>query len=97
MLIPSPGTFKYLSVIPLGIIFFLTTNPSEFASSLNKIGLNYKVCTVLSLTLRYFPDVQRDLNSISLSQQARGLDMSSKEKMTKRLKNIIAVLTPLIF
>ena len=30
---------KYLSVIPLGCIFFFTTNPSEFASSLNSIGL----------------------------------------------------------
>lgn len=89
--------FKYLSVIPLGIIFFLTTNPSEFASSLNKIGLDYKVCTVLSLTLRYFPDVQRDFNSISLSQQARGLDMSKNEKIVKRLKNVIAILIPLIF
>ncbi len=97
MLYQITKLFKYLSVIPLGIIFFLTTNPSEFASSLNKIGLNYKVCTVLSLTLRYFPDVQRDYNSISLSQQARGLDMSKKEKLTKRFKNIIAILIPLIF
>ncbi len=88
---------KYLSVIPLGIIFFLTTNPSEFAASLNKIGVSYKVCMVLSLTLRYFPDVQRDFNAISLSQQARGLDMSKKETLIRRLLNIINILIPLIF
>ncbi|HCY05795.1 MAG TPA: hypothetical protein DHS57_00460 [Erysipelotrichaceae bacterium] len=97
LLYQTTKLFKYLSVIPLGIIFFLTTNPSEFASSLNKMGLSYKVCTVLSLTLRYFPDVQRDYNSISLSQQARGLDMSRKEKLFTRLKNIISILIPLIF
>lgn len=89
-------SFKYIAVIPLGIIFFLTTNPSEFASSLNKIGVSYKVCTVLNLTLRYFPDIQRDFNSISKAQQARGLDMSKKEKVLKRLKNTTAILIPLV-
>ncbi len=88
---------KYLSVIPLGMIFFLTTNPSEFASSLNHIKVNYKVCTSLSLTLRYFPDVQRDYHTISLAQQARGLEMSSKAKLIIRITNLVTILTPLIF
>ncbi len=34
--------FKYASVIPLGMIFLLTTNPSEFASSLSGVGVHYK-------------------------------------------------------
>ncbi|MDD6467111.1 MAG: energy-coupling factor transporter transmembrane component T [Erysipelotrichaceae bacterium] len=88
---------KYFSVIPLGIIFILTTNPSEFASSLNHIKVNYKACTAISLTLRYFPDVQRDYHTISLAQQARGLDLSKKEKLMTRLKNILMILVPLIF
>ena len=88
---------KYLSVIPLGMIFIFTTNPSEFASSLNAIGVSYKVCTSLSLTLRYFPDVTRDYQSISLAQQARGLEMSSKAKLSSRIKSIAAILTPMIF
>lgn len=88
---------KYLSVIPLGMIFILTTNPSEFASSLNGIGVSYKVCTSLSLTLRYFPDVSRDYNAISIAQQARGLDLSRKAKMMDRLKGMTAILMPLIF
>ena len=87
---------KYLSVIPLGMIFIFTTNPSEFASSLNAIGVSYKVCTALSLTLRYFPDVTRDFQSISQAQQARGLEMSSKAKLTSRIKSVAAILTPLI-
>lgn len=97
MLYQFTKLMKYLSVIPLGIIFFLTTNPSEFASSLNKIKISYKACTALSLTLRYFPDVQRDYHSISLAQQARGLDLSRKEKLMTRFKNIVSILTPLIF
>lgn len=89
--------FKYLSVIPLGIIFILTTNPSEFASSLNGIGVSYKACTSLSLTLRYFPDVTRDYQTISIAQQARGLELSKKAKMTDRIKSVAAILIPMIF
>ena len=89
--------FKYLSVIPFGIIFLLTTDPSEFASSLNKIGVNYKAAFVVALTLRYFPDVQREYHDISQAQQARGLELSSKAKFTDRFKNSLLIVVPLIF
>ena len=88
---------KYASVIPLGIIFLLTTNPSEFASALNGVGVNYKAAYAVALTLRYFPDVQRDYNSISLSQQARGLEMSKKANISHRFKNSLLIVIPLIF
>jgi energy-coupling factor transport system permease protein len=88
---------KYFSVIPLGIIFLLTTNPSEFASSLNRVGIPYKASYAVSLTLRYFPDVQRDYRDISLGQQARGLDLSRKAKLTHRFKNALLIIIPLIF
>ena len=89
--------FKYASVIPLGIIFLLTTNPSEFASSLNGIHVNYKAAMAVALTLRYFPDIQRDYRDISLAQQARGLDLSHKAKLTARFKNALLIIIPLIF
>lgn len=89
-------TLKYMSVIPLGILLFLTTDPSEFASSLNRVGISYKICTSLSLTLRYFPDVARDYTMISKAQQARGIELSRKAKAMDRLKGSAAILTPLI-
>ena len=88
---------KYASVIPLGMIFLLTTNPSEFASSLNRVGVNYKAAFAVSLTLRYFPDIQRDYHDISLSQQARGLDLSHKARFKDRFKNALLIIIPLIF
>jgi energy-coupling factor transport system permease protein len=89
--------FKYLSVIPFGIIFLLTTHPSEFASALNGIGVNYKAAIAVALTLRYFPDVQRDYHDISQAQQARGLELSRKAKFTDRFKNSLLIILPLIF
>ena len=90
-------TLKYFSMIPLGLIFIFTTNPSEFASSLNHIGVPYKVCTTLSLTLRYFPDIIRDYTNISLAQQARGIELSKKEKFSKRFVMTVKMVIPLIF
>jgi len=89
--------FKYASVIPLGMIFLLTTNPSEFASSLNRVGVNYMAAFAVSLTLRYFPDIQRDYRDITLAQQARGLDLSHKAKLKDRFKNALLIVIPLIF
>ncbi|AWB46465.1 hypothetical protein DCC85_21355 [Paenibacillus sp. CAA11] len=89
-------TLKYIVVIPMALLFILTTDPSEFAASLNKIGVSYKIAYSVSLAMRYIPDVQRDFQNISFSAQARGIDISRKEKLPKRLKNIVSILMPLI-
>lgn len=88
---------KYFATIPMALLFILTTDPSEFAASLKKIGVSYKVAYTVSIALRYIPDVQRDYKDISFAQQARGIDLSSKEKLSKRIKNSAAILMPLIF
>lgn len=90
-------TLKYFSIIPMALLFMVATNPSEFAASLNKIGVSYKIAYSVSIALRYIPDVQRDYQDISFAQQARGIDMSKKEKLTKRIKNSASILMPLIF
>ena len=97
LLYQGTKVLKYLSVIPLGMMFLLTTNPSEFAASLSSIGVSYKAAFAVSLTLRYFPDMIRDYNDIALAQQARGLDLSQKERIGTRLKNIMNIFVPLIF
>ncbi|MBQ9927266.1 MAG: energy-coupling factor transporter transmembrane protein EcfT [Lachnospiraceae bacterium] len=87
---------KYLAVIPAALLFILTTDPSEFAASLNKIGVSYKVGYSVAIALRYIPDIQRDFREISQAQQARGIDLSKKDKMVDRLKNSAAILFPLV-
>ncbi|KYG29490.1 energy-coupling factor transporter transmembrane component T family protein [Alkalihalobacillus trypoxylicola] len=89
-------TLKYLTVIPVALLFIVTTNPSEFAASMNKMGISYRISYSVALALRYIPDVQRDFRNIAQSQQARGLDMSSNEKWPKRIKNAATIIIPLI-
>lgn len=90
-------TLKYFTVIPMALLFLITTNPSEFASSLSRIGMSYKIAYSVSIALRYIPDIQRDFKDISFSQQARGIDMSKKAKLGTRIKNVVSILMPLIF
>lgn len=86
---------KYFTVIPVALLFILATNPSEFASSLNRLGISYKICYSVAITLRYIPDMQRDYTVVSQAQQARGVDMSKKVGLFKRIKNASGVLIPL--
>lgn len=88
---------KYFTIIPIALLFIMTTNPSEFASALNKIGISYRLSYAVAITLRYIPDMQRDYITVSQAQQARGIDMSEKAGLIKRMKNVAAVLIPLFF
>lgn len=88
---------KYFVTIPLALIFIFTTNPSEFASSLNKIGISYKISYSVALALRYIPDIQNSYNDIRLASQARGIEMSKKANLIDRIKASSNIILPLIF
>lgn len=90
-------TLKYLAVIPIALLFILCTHPSEFAASLHRMGINYRLSYAVAIALRYIPDIQRDYQEISFAQQARGIDLSKNEKLFTRLKNMSSILIPLIF
>lgn len=87
---------KYLCTIPVVILFVCTTNPSEFAASLNRIGVSYRISYAVALALRYIPDIQREYRDISRAQQARGVEMSKKATLIKRMKAAGAILIPLV-
>ena len=87
---------KTACTIPIVLLFVCTTNPSEFAASLSRIGVSYKIGYAVALALRYIPDIQREYRDISLAQQARGTEMSKKASLVSRLKAAASILIPLI-
>lgn len=87
---------KYISTIPIILLFVCTTNPSEFAASLNKIGVKYSIAYSVALALRYIPDIQRQFHEISQAQQARGIEMTKKASPISRVKAASAILIPLV-
>ncbi|MCD7863426.1 MAG: energy-coupling factor transporter transmembrane protein EcfT [Lachnospiraceae bacterium] len=89
-------SLKYFVSLPIAILFISATNPSEFAASLNRIGVSYRVRYSVSIALRYIPDIQRGYHNISQAQQARGVELGKKVKLWTRLKNVVTILMPLI-
>lgn len=87
---------KYLATIPIILLFVCTTNPSEFAASLNKLGIKYSIAYSVALALRYIPDIQKEYNDISRAGQARGVEMSKKASLISRIKNAATILIPLV-
>ena len=87
---------KYTCTIPIVLLFVCTTDPSEFAASLNRIGVSYRISYSVALALRYIPDIQREYHDIAQAQQARGVEMSKKASLVNRLKAAASILIPLI-
>ena len=88
---------KYLTVTPVVLMFIVTTNPSEFAASLNRMGVSYNVGYAIAIALRYIPDVQSDFTKIKHAQEARGIEMSSKTSLWTRIKRMSTIIFPLLF
>lgn len=89
-------TCKYLILFPLALMFISTTHPGEFASSINRLGISYKISYATSLSLRYLPDVIKEYTHISNAQMARGVDLSSNVGPIKRAKGVASALAPLV-
>lgn len=87
---------KRLASFTVVIAFVLATTPSEFASGLAFLHVPYKVCTIISLAYRTIPDIARRFIDIRNSMQMRGVELSKKASLGKRLKATAALLVPLI-
>ena len=88
---------KYIALLPITLIFLFTTHPSKFASSLNRIGIPYKVAYTVSIALRYVPDIQAEVKHIIMAQEARGVAFKRGDAPVMTiLKNYMSVLIPLV-
>lgn len=88
---------KMMATFFLSLTYILAVTPSEVAAGLYSIGLPYKICSVVSLALRYIPDIGRDYTNINISMQCRGVEMDAKRaSLMTRLKHTVLILVPLI-
>ncbi len=88
---------KYFTIMPSIFIFMVTTDPSEFAASLNMIGIPYTGAYSVAIALRYIPDVQDDYRRIKNAQEARGIEMSAKAGLFDRIRRTGSIIFPLLF
>ena len=88
---------KMITTFFLSLTYILAITPSEVAAGLYSMGLPYKMCSVVSLALRYIPDIGRDYTNIKISMQCRGVELDAKRaSLMSRLKQTVLILVPLI-
>ena len=88
---------KMMGTFFLSLTYILAITPSEVAAGLYSMGVPYKLCSVVSLALRYIPDIGRDYTNIKISMQCRGVELDSKRTgLMTRLKQTVLILVPLI-
>jgi len=89
--------FKRIASLSTAILFVLSITPSELASGFNRLGMPYKICTVISLAFRTIPDIARDFIDIKNSLMMRGVELDyRKVGLATRLKQMVFILSPLI-
>ena len=88
---------KYMTVVPSVFMFIVSTDPSEFAASMNRVGISYYIAYSIAIALRYIPDVQDDYVKIKNAEAARGIELSKKAGLIGRIKNTVPILFPLVF
>lgn len=88
---------KMMGTFFISLTYILAITPSEVAAGLYSMGLPYKLCSVVSLALRYIPDIGRDYTNIKISMQCRGVELDAKRTgLMKRLKQTVLILVPLV-
>jgi energy-coupling factor transport system permease protein len=89
--------FKRLTSLSSALVFVLSITPSELAAGLNRMGLPYRACTVISLAFRTIPDIARNFTDITNSLAMRGVELDPKRAgLFRRLLSMPLILTPLI-
>ena len=88
---------KMMATFFISLTYILAVTPSEVAAGLYSLRLPYKLCSVVSLALRYSPDIGRDYTNIKISMQCRGVELDAKRaSLMTRLKQTVLILVPLI-
>lgn len=90
-------SFKYLTLLPITLLFIFTTHPSRFAASLNKLGIPYKLAYAVSIAFRYIPDLTKEFRTILNALQMRGLGISRGDgTLLQRARNLTQAVVPLL-
>ncbi|MCS7109861.1 MAG: energy-coupling factor transporter transmembrane protein EcfT [Candidatus Caldarchaeum sp.] len=76
-------------------LFFLTTTPDEIALTLQQLRIPYEYTFAFVSAIRFTPVMAEELKVVMDAQRARGLELD-KGPVTKRIRNLIPILVPLL-
>ncbi|AOT72038.1 energy-coupling factor transporter transmembrane component T family protein [Geosporobacter ferrireducens] len=93
VLIGIQGIALLITLVLLFLQFVMWTSPNELTLLCVKLGLPQKYAVLLGLALHFLPIMEKDLQMIYESQQARGLEL---ETTWQKAKGLVPIILPLI-
>ncbi|MBC7120675.1 MAG: energy-coupling factor transporter transmembrane protein EcfT [Candidatus Methanosuratus sp.] len=88
-------SLRFLNLISVFSIFFLTTSPEDLTQSMVQLKIPYDYALTFNMAMRFVPTLSREAQYIMDAQRSRGLEME-KGNFISRIRNYIPVLIPLI-
>ncbi len=85
--------FRMSTVILAAMLYITTTSPSEMMSGLQKLGVPFKFCFMLSMSLQLIPVSTREASVIASAQRARGLP---EKTVADKFKGLLPMFVPLV-
>lgn len=80
-------------IVLASLLTFTWMDPTSLTLLLLKLGLNYRYAMLVSLSLRTFPLLERELGKIYDSQQARGMELRGT---LRKLIRLLPVMMPFV-
>jgi energy-coupling factor transport system permease protein len=80
-------------IVLASLLTFIWMDPTALTLLLLKLGLNYRYAMLVSLSLRTFPLLERELGKIYDSQQARGMELRGT---LRKLLRLLPVMMPFV-
>ncbi len=86
---------RFLLFLAIMDVFFLTTDPDDFALTLESLHLPLTVSLSFTLALRFIPTMAQQVNEIVEAQLSRGLKLD-QGNFISRVKKYLPILIPII-
>lgn len=88
-------SLRFMALISIFSIFFLTTSPEDLTQSMVQLKIPYDYALTFNMAMRFVPTLSREAQIIMDAQRSRGLELE-RGNIFQRVRNYIPVLIPLI-
>lgn len=87
-------TLRFVLLMAVFSLFFLTTTPEDLSLALEKLKIPYDVCFAFTAAMRFVPDIALEAQSIMDAQKSRGLELE-RGRFIERIRKTLPILVPL--
>lgn len=81
------------SIILMAMLFVTTTSSAEIMRGLQKLGVPFRFCFMLTMSLQLIPITAREAGIIASAQRARGLP---EKTIIDKLKGLVPMFVPMV-